>query len=341
MALIPFFKPSLFRKDMDAVLQTMVDEKIGPGEKKRSYVRAFSSYLKKKDGIALRTLPDALSASFQALHLEKGDSVALSVFTPLVYLEALSRAGLKAYPVDADDELMPDCDFLKDGLRDGVKALILFLPLGNIVSDYSRYRELGIPVIEDITEAAGSLYGGEKPGRGGDIVICSTEENSPVSTAGGCAVFSDNDEIIESLRSSVNPYTELPDMNAALGIVQLDKLDSVIQRRRAIYRIYLDEALRHGRTRVVGMNDPDFETNAYSFSLISSDRPEDAIEIAKKYSVPVHKTFSKAVGSRYLRDYERFSSSYAALTRCISFPLYPLLSNSEIQQIRKSVSVMR
>ena len=44
MASIKFQKPALFRKDMDAVLQTMVDEKIGPGDRKKAFIKAFSSY---------------------------------------------------------------------------------------------------------------------------------------------------------------------------------------------------------------------------------------------------------------------------------------------------------
>ena len=69
MALIKFYKPSLFRKDMDAVLQTMVDEKIGPGERKKQFVSSFCTLIGKKYGLALRTYNDmiAISLSRRAL----------------------------------------------------------------------------------------------------------------------------------------------------------------------------------------------------------------------------------------------------------------------------------
>ena len=51
---IRYTKPTLIRKDMDAVLQTMVDEKIGPGEKRREFIKLFALYIDKKDGIAVR-----------------------------------------------------------------------------------------------------------------------------------------------------------------------------------------------------------------------------------------------------------------------------------------------
>ena len=82
MAAIKFQKPALFRKDMDAVLQTMVDEKIGPGEKKKAFIKAFSSHTGKKDGAALRSFIDALGISFHAMGLKEGDLCAISVLSP-------------------------------------------------------------------------------------------------------------------------------------------------------------------------------------------------------------------------------------------------------------------
>ncbi len=342
MASISFFKPSLFRKDMDAVLQTMVDEKIGPGEKKKTYVKLFSEYVSHKDGIALRSYIDAIVIAFHSLGLTDGDTVALSVFTPLVYLDAMKRLSLNPYFVDVDEEMMPDFSSIKNNLTSGnIKAVVLFLPLGNIPSDGSKYTELGIPVVEDITQSVGSTLADVKPGRTGNIVIASTEEDSLVSTAGGAILLCDNEEILEVMKKDVNPYIELPDMNAALGIVQLGKLQSIVERRNAIYRIYSDEARRKNRVKVFGLPDIEFKTNGYGFSCISQDRPDEVIELCKKYQVTVRKTFSKAVGSRYQDRYDRFPVAFPYLSRAVSFPLYPFLSNAEIQTIQKVIGILR
>ncbi len=341
MAQIPFFKPALFRKDMDAVLQTMVDEKIGPGEKKRAFVKAFSQYTSKRDGVALRSYIDAIAEAFHALGLLEGDAVAMSVFTPLVYLDAMKRLSLKSVLVDVDDEMMPSAEAVAAVLDEGVKALVLFHPLGNIPSDGDRYRELGLPIIEDITQSVGSSFGGMGPGRIGNIVIASTEEDSIVSTAGGALLMCDNEEIVEIMKKDVNPYIELPDLNAALGIVQLLKLESIVLRRSNIYNLYADEARRKGRVKVFGMGGTEFVSNGYGFSCITQDRPDDVVEVAKKYSVTVRKTFSKAVGSRYQERYDRFPNAFPYLSRAVSFPLYPFLSNAEIQTVQKVIGIMR
>ena len=96
MALIRFYKPALYRKDMDAVLQTMVDEKIGPGERKKEFLRSFAAYIGKKDGIALRSYPDAIVAALHALGIEEGESVMISVLSPRIYLEAFRSANVQA-----------------------------------------------------------------------------------------------------------------------------------------------------------------------------------------------------------------------------------------------------
>ena len=156
MAAVKFQKPALFRKDMDAVLQTMVDEKIGPGEKKKLFVKSFASYCKKKDGVALCSFIDAVTIALKILGLSEGDYCAISVLSPEIYSEAFRRFGIKPYLVDVDSEMMPDIDAIKEGMEKGVKALLLFYPLGLLPSSVNSFKELGLPIIEDITQSVGS-----------------------------------------------------------------------------------------------------------------------------------------------------------------------------------------
>jgi dTDP-4-amino-4,6-dideoxygalactose transaminase len=95
MALIKFYKPALFRKDMDAVLQTMVDEKIGPGDRKKEFISSFCNTVGKKFGLALRSYNDMIASSLSSLGVEEGDSVILSVLTPKVYLDVLKSNKIK------------------------------------------------------------------------------------------------------------------------------------------------------------------------------------------------------------------------------------------------------
>ena len=344
MAAVKFQKPALFRKDMDAVLQTMVDEKIGPGEKKKLFVKSYATYCKKKDGVALRSFIDAVTISLKVLGLQEGDCCAISVLSPEVYSEAFRRSGIKPYLLDVDSEMMPDLASLKDNLDKGIKALLLFEPMGLLPSSITPYKDLGLPIIEDVTQSVGSKFGDVYPGAIGDIVISSTEEDSIVSTAGGAVLLSDNEEYMALMKketSDYSPFIEMADMNAALGIVQLEKLPSVVSRRSTIWRIYQDEVLKRNRVKVFGNGSVDFEINGYGFSCIVNERPDETIALALKYQVTARKTFSKAIGSKYQDRFDKYPKAVPALSRAVSFPLYPFLSQSEISTVQKVVGILR
>ena len=178
----------------------------------------------------------------------------------------------------------------------------------------------------------------------GDIVIAATEEDSIVSTAGGAVLLSDREEFVALMKketSDYSPYIEMADMNAALGIVQLEKLPTVVQRRSNIWRIYQDEVLKRNRVKVFGIGSVDFEINGYGFSCIVNERPDDTIALALKYQVTARKTFSKAIGAKYQDRFDKFPKAVPALSRAVSFPLYPFLSQSEIATVQKVVGILR
>ena len=158
MALIRFYKPALYRKDMDAVLQTMVDEKIGPGDRKKEFLRAFAQYVGKKDGIALRSYLDVIVASLHALELKEGDGVLISVLSPKIYLEAFRRTGLKPILIDTDETGLPSLDDAASKLDENPKAFVYYEPQCQIPESFEALKELGLPVIEDISQSLGSVY---------------------------------------------------------------------------------------------------------------------------------------------------------------------------------------
>ena len=92
-SLIRFFKPTLRRKDMDAVLQTMVDEKIGPGERRRDFLKQFAQYVDLKDGITDRSYPSALATALKAVGVKAGDKVIISVLSPEIYRTVIESLG--------------------------------------------------------------------------------------------------------------------------------------------------------------------------------------------------------------------------------------------------------
>lgn len=335
---IRFTKPTLTRKDMDAVLQTMVDEKIGPGEKKREFVKLFASFVGAKDGIVLRSFVDTLAYSLYALELPEHSTVALSVYSPKIYEYVLKRLGLEIYLTDVDEYGQPSIEDIQNGIEsNGVKALILFSSLGSLYKDMSAYRELQIPIIEDVTESLCSSFSDINAGMLGDIVICSFEEDGIISTAGGAIAVSRKDEYTEALKKELEKtkrYNELPDMNASLGIVQLVKIESTIERRREIFKAF-QQSLQKGDGKSFLSGNINFNPNGFTFPVVVETRIDEAIEFAQKNGIEVRRSFKDSIGFRYQEKYERYPNAVGPLSRCISFPLYPFLKSTDVDTIEK------
>ena len=81
--------------------------------------------------------------------------------------------------------------------------------------------------------------------------------------------------------------------------------------------------------------------DAFIFCCIINDRPDEAIQLAQKYQVTIRKTFSKAIGARYQDRFDRFPKAVPALSRGVSFPLYPFLSAGEVATVQKVIGILR
>ena len=337
MAAIRFYKPALFRKDMDAVLQTMVDEKIGPGERRKEFERSMAIYLKKKYSFALRSYIDAIRISISSLNLAPESVIALSVLTPRVYVDVLKSLEYKYVLVDTDEDFMPSFAAISERSSE-IDAVIVFEPVCQVLRNIDEFKSLNIPIIEDVSASLGSEYSSLSAGVVGNIVICATEENGIVSTGGGAVVLSDDEQISERIKKAIyvySHYIEIPDMNAALGIVQLSKIETILQRRSNIYRTFQQAVMKSSAKIFGSSNMVDFVSNGFGFSVIVNNKPDDTIAFAQKYQVSAKKTFSDAIGSRYQDRFDLYPNAIAPLTRAISFPIYPFLSSVDIETIQK------
>ncbi len=218
----------------------------------------------------------ALSSGTAAIHLalvilgvKPGDEVICSSFTfsgscnPIVYVGAT--------PVFVDSELDTwnmDPVLLEEAILDRIKkgkkpkAIILVhlygMPakLNELMAISKKYE---IPVIEDAAEALGSNYLGQKAGTFGDIGIYSFNGNKIITTSGGGALVSKNEDWIKKARflatqardaaphyqhSEIGYNYRLSNVSAGIGLGQLKVLDDRVRQRRANFEFYRD-ALGH------------------------------------------------------------------------------------------------
>ncbi len=330
-------KPTLRRKEMDGVLQTMADEVIGVGTHTKLFEQAFREFTNLEGStIALRSGFDALTLALKALDLKENSVVAISALTPSWYIEALNSLNLKSLILDIELETYSiDPQFIPSN----VDAILMYHPYGNFPLK-EGFENISIPIIEDITHSLASFYDdGDKPGTIGSIVIATFEEGSIVSTGGGAIVHTNNEEYQKHLETLTDPLINiigLPNLNGALGVVQFQNINTNLESRRAIYSRF-EKALMRTKHSLFKVKGVEFITNASSFVVTMEAKRDQGQKFALKHEIETTLAFENCVLKDNLEDFKNYPNAIPIILRSIRFPLYPFLSKNQIEQIERVV----
>ena len=339
--MIRFYKPTIRRKDMNAVLQTMVDEKIGPGERKHQFAVSLCGLLSRKYCVPLRSFSDALRLACKVCGVHGGSVVGMSILAPRIYRYAVEALGgqIRMGDIDSSNGCLSADEAKRLQDEEGCCCIILDEPMGMIPygTDYSF---LSVPVIEDVTQSIGSVYGSEKAGQRGSLVVAAFEEQDVISAAGGAAILTDDQAIKDAVNASLEgilSYLELPDLNAALGIVQCETFSEQLEKRRIFFRLY-QKGLMKTHHKLFGISNPEFDINGYGFAVQLDSKIEEVMDFASRYQVSTKRTFAQCVGIDRTEDFDHFPVAIPYILRCISFPLYPFISQSDSDVLLKVIS---
>lgn len=216
-----------------------------------------AAYVGRKYGIAVCNGSVALDLAVEVLQLQKGDEVIMPAFTIISCAAALVRKGVKPVLVDADPITWNmDVTQIEDKITPNTKAIMVVhlygLPVEmDVVSDIAERYQLFI--IEDGAEAHGLEYKGKKCGSFGTISTLSFYPNKHITTGEGGMVLTDDEvlkERCESFRNLCHSkdrrfYHEelgynfrMSNIQAAVGVAQLEKLEEHLIRKRAMGQAY-------------------------------------------------------------------------------------------------------
>ena len=342
--MIQFYKPTLKRKDMDSVLQTMVNDQIGPGKISRDFVQTFCDEVRATSGAAYRTYPDCLASALKLMGAREGVRVAVSPLSPAIYRTVIESLGAEMVLVDVDRETGCPSEALVAG--SGAEILLLYEAFGTLPARYNEQTTFAesydygqVKVIEDISESIGSAIKDEiLPGALGSIIVCALEDDCVLSAAGG-AIMAVRGEYVLSLRGKgPSKYLKMPDMNAALGSVQLANLAQNCAKRREILKSY-QQSLAKTKHRQFGLNLLDFSSNAGFFAVHLDSRPDETVKFAEKHGVPVRMAFEECLFKDFEGDpFEVAPVAAGFFYRTVRFPMYSFLTASDVEEISRVVA---
>jgi len=362
---IEVYSPTIRRKEMDAVLTAMVEEKIGVGERNRLLIQTAKEQIKFDYALALRSPAVALYLALKALNARAGQAVVISALSPRYYYQVIE--DLQLTPLYCDVSYDFPC-MSRETVENAVSqkpseveicAVVLHHTLG-FQPDSKAIAELGFPVIEDISQSYGKIIKKEDAdtddaasGEGsskekekeepqiktnGVLCILGLEERDMLTSGGGALLFAMNRKDAAELRNFAGIANEycLPDINAALAVVQFKEVQRNLQKRREIAGVYAQASLRTRHKRFIPLAEDDY--NNYSFPLVLETGLKDVIAYARKKDIIVESAFENTLAASGLCGNCPVSSSLAL--RTVLFPLYPRLRSSDAEHVARLIMTL-
>ncbi|WP_319417279.1 DegT/DnrJ/EryC1/StrS family aminotransferase [Marispirochaeta aestuarii] len=336
---IPVYKPTLKRRDMDAVLTCMVSDEIGPGSLAEQFSKELSRYLNKKLGLALRSPTEALGLALRSLDLPQGASVAVSALSPLYYLDALENLGLQPLFIDVDES---SACISPEGVRRTVEqnpaAWIIHSPFG-IRPDTEILREQGTPLIEDLTSVVAAPEEDEQGAAA--FTMIRTEYMDPITTGGGAVILPGSMKyrrLLKPLEDELPTETRMPDINAALGLAQMQNIESMHQQRSEIYEV-LSQALMKSKHH--GFS-PDSEKSVVptAFPVVIDTGMNEVRQYALKNGVQTENAFASTPYARLQSEEIDCPVAASLALRTILFPLYPSMGRKNTELLVRILSTL-
>ncbi len=267
MNMLPFTRPTLGEEESNAVQQVMNSGWITSGPRVLELEQALAEYIGGDIVVRLfNSATAALEAVLMAENIGPGDEVIVPAMSFVASANVVVRTG--ATPVFVDVELKSrnlNADAVSLAVNDKTKAVIPVHFAGmpvDLAPIYSLAQDRGLLVLEDAAQAIGTKYQHRQIGSYGNPVAFSFHANKNLTTIEGGAIASNDRKLIKKLDSirfhgisrnddgdmmveAWGGKMNLPDINAAVGLVQLKKLDSFNAKRRQLADRYFAQLPSH------------------------------------------------------------------------------------------------
>ena len=338
---IPHSRPTLGTEEIKAVSEVIASGHIAEGAVVQEFEQKFADYLNVKQAVATNSGTSALHLALLALEVGPGDEVIIPSYVCCALLNAVNYTGAtavladicpKSYNLDAAD--------VKKRLSSHTKAIIVPHLFG-MAADLDPLLALNVPIIEDCAQAVGAVYNQRPVGTFGVAAVYSFYATKVITTGEGGMVVCNVKNIAERIRD-LKTYDQtgdykilfnykMTDIQAALGIVQLERLDSILRSRKVIAEQYTrafkaldlnlppDDCDHIFFRYVIGLNtDSRSEIEALAHKSIGCDRP---------IYLPLHRQMKR----------KGYPVTEKAWKDSLSIPIYPSLTKDEVARVIDAV----
>ena len=371
---ISYGKQSIDDSDIDAVIETLKSDRLTQGSKVDEFEESLAKYCGSKYAVAVSSATAGLHLAYQVLGLSTGDEIITSPITFAATTNAALYLGADIKFVDiVSSTVLMDNDKIEESVSSKTK-IIVPVHFAGLSSDMVEISNIAskhnLKVVEDAAHALGArYYNGKKVGccEYSDMTVFSFHPVKSITTGEGGAITTNSKELYDKLKllrshgivrdsadfkykSSVPYYHEMQylgynyrmtDIQAALGISQLKRLDEFVKRRNLISNFYRINFLDNNK--ICALENLDGRYNSYHLFVMLLDDKDKRNKLisfleSKKISTQIH--YMPVYKHPYYIDKGYNISLVNAedyYERCVSLPIYPAMDDSEAKLVMEYI----
>ncbi len=266
--MIPIAKPYITEEEAQAAYDTILTGWITQGPKVAEFEDKFANYTGAKHAVAVSNCTTALHLSMIVAGISNGDEVICPSMSYIATANSIKYVGATPVFAEVKQDYNIDIEDVKKKITSKTKAILIVHQIG-MPADIDEFsalcKEKQLVLIEDAACAIGSSYKNKKIGSHSDLVCFSFHPRKVISTGDGGMVtttnqvFADRMKLLRQHGMSVSDRVRhqsskilfedhlevgynyrMTDIQAAVGIKQLEKLDWIVEERRKLARKYLE-----------------------------------------------------------------------------------------------------
>lgn len=294
------------------------------------------------EGVAVSSGTAALYVALRALGVGEGDDILVPAYVCTSVTQAVRHVGATPRFIDCDpNTLNPDPADAAKKVTPKTAATIIAHLFG-LPADLEAFLALGPPLIEDCAQTLGADYRGRVVGTIGEASICSFYATKLLAAGEGGMVVSARADLIDRARGlrdcelgtddgSVEEWAfnfKMTDLQAAIGLVQLERLPELLARRQLIAGLYRNQFSDLPVTLPPQPDDRDHQYFRFVVSVEPGSLPA-LLERSERFGLACRRPVG-LLPSRVLGQLDELPGCRQAWENACSVPLYPALSDEEV-----------
>ena len=314
----------------------------------------FAQYVGSKRAVSTQSGTAALHMALYQLGIGEGDEVIVPSLTFIATINPVLFVGAKPVIVDVDPITWNiDPQEIRKAITKKTKAIIpvhLYGSVCNIQEIIEIARENNLFVIEDATESLGATYKNRQTGTFGDFGCFSFNGNKLITTGGGGMIVSNNQKQAEHIKFLVNQARDaskgyyhpevgfnyrMTNIEASLGLAQLERIDKFLEKKRKFRRIY--QEVFNDLPYIKFQEECDNASGGWWLTCIKIDKKnidkDNLMLKLKEKGVPTRRIFMPASEMPYLKKFSKpCPNAYEIYNQGICLPSSTLNEEEDIKK---------